>query len=377
MADWEKKDGRDQETVRRVEIRGMREAEGWGNRRLDWRTGRRSEVEDQRQSGTSRPARPPPPQTRHAARTRTPPPPAPRTAPPAYLGPACSPRRCRCWAGSRCRWGRKAWRGWGWHRQGRRGLGGRCQAREAKSGRGDGQGGTRGDRAGRGRAGSAGHRPPGNPLHFQPPCPRAPGPLSSSALTPKWMYPTPGSELHFFLCLHVNMLFPGGSVVKTPLAMQETQETPVRSLGWEGPLEKEIATYSNILLWESHGQRSMAGSSLWGCKVGHDWARTHTLITKRSPSNAWWVAGSAANNIPINLVLVVSINRQLSSLPIKLSWDKWQLHDIEVASLDFLGGPVVKNPPAIKGTWVPSLVREDSICHEPLSRCPTTTGPQP
>lgn len=35
MADWERKDGRDQETVRRVEIRGMREAEGWGNRRLD------------------------------------------------------------------------------------------------------------------------------------------------------------------------------------------------------------------------------------------------------------------------------------------------------------------------------------------------------
>ena len=35
MADWERKDGRDQETVRRVEIRGLREAEGWGNRRLD------------------------------------------------------------------------------------------------------------------------------------------------------------------------------------------------------------------------------------------------------------------------------------------------------------------------------------------------------
>ena len=76
--------------------------------------------------------------------------------------------------------------------------------------------------------------------------------LSSSALTPKWTYPTPRSELHFFLCLHVNMPFPGGSVVKTPPAMQETQETRVKSLGWEDPLEKEMATHSSILAWESH-----------------------------------------------------------------------------------------------------------------------------
>ena len=29
------------------------------------------------------------------------------------------------------------------------------------------------------------------------------------------------------------------------------QETQVRSLGWEDPLEKEMATDSNILVWES------------------------------------------------------------------------------------------------------------------------------
>ena len=28
------------------------------------------------------------------------------------------------------------------------------------------------------------------------------------------------------------------------------QETWVRSLGWEDPLEKEIATHSSILVWE-------------------------------------------------------------------------------------------------------------------------------
>ena len=41
--------------------------------------------------------------------------------------------------------------------------------------------------------------------------------------------------------------------------MQETQETWVRSLGQERLLEKEMATPSSILAWESHGQRSLVG----------------------------------------------------------------------------------------------------------------------
>ena len=32
--------------------------------------------------------------------------------------------------------------------------------------------------------------------------------------------------------------------------MQETQETAVQSLGWEDPLEKEMATYFSILTWK-------------------------------------------------------------------------------------------------------------------------------
>ena len=31
------------------------------------------------------------------------------------------------------------------------------------------------------------------------------------------------------------------------------QETPVRSLGWEDPLEKGKATHSSILTWRIHG----------------------------------------------------------------------------------------------------------------------------
>ena len=40
--------------------------------------------------------------------------------------------------------------------------------------------------------------------------------------------------------------FPGGSVVKNLPVMQETW---VRSLGWEDPLEESKATHSGILAW--------------------------------------------------------------------------------------------------------------------------------
>ena len=43
------------------------------------------------------------------------------------------------------------------------------------------------------------------------------------------------------------MGFPGGSAVKNPPVMQETQ---VYYLGWEDPLEKEMATHSSILAWK-------------------------------------------------------------------------------------------------------------------------------
>ena len=32
--------------------------------------------------------------------------------------------------------------------------------------------------------------------------------------------------------------------------LPEMQATQVRSLGWEDPLEKEMATHSSILVWE-------------------------------------------------------------------------------------------------------------------------------
>ena len=57
-------------------------------------------------------------------------------------------------------------------------------------------------------------------------------------------------------------LNPGGSAVRNSPTMQETQ---VPSLGWEDPLEKEIATHPSILPKKFHGERSLTDYSPWGC----------------------------------------------------------------------------------------------------------------
>ena len=52
-------------------------------------------------------------------------------------------------------------------------------------------------------------------------------------------------------------------MVKNPLAMQETQ---VRSLGWEDPLEKGMATHSSILAWETLWTEEPGGLQSRECK---------------------------------------------------------------------------------------------------------------
>ena len=67
------------------------------------------------------------------------------------------------------------------------------------------------------------------------------------------------------------------------LPIQETQEMRVRFLGWEDPLEEEMATHSSILAWEipwteEPGRLQSMGSQ----SVGHDGACKHALLDGRS-----------------------------------------------------------------------------------------------
>ena len=65
-------------------------------------------------------------------------------------------------------------------------------------------------------------------------------------------------------------------LVKSLSAMQETQ---VRFLGWEDPLEKEMATHSSMLAWKISWTESC---SPWGCKESGTTERlTLTLIFKK------------------------------------------------------------------------------------------------
>ena len=51
--------------------------------------------------------------------------------------------------------------------------------------------------------------------------------------------------------------------------MQEMEETQVRSLGREDPLEEEMTTYSNILAWEIPWTEEPGRLQPVGHRVGH------------------------------------------------------------------------------------------------------------
>ena len=67
-------------------------------------------------------------------------------------------------------------------------------------------------------------------------------------------------QCEMYLSLWVSLVFQS---LKNPPAMQGTR---VQSLGWEDPLEKEMATHSSILAWRiPQGQGSLVGCCLRGC----------------------------------------------------------------------------------------------------------------
>ena len=66
----------------------------------------------------------------------------------------------------------------------------------------------------------------------------------------------------------VKLDFPGGSEVKASASKQETR---VRSLGREDPLENEMATHSSILAWRIPWTEEPGGLQSLGLqRVGHD-----------------------------------------------------------------------------------------------------------
>ena len=63
-------------------------------------------------------------------------------------------------------------------------------------------------------------------------------------------------------------------------------DTWVWSLGWDDPLEKEMATHSSILAWRIPWTDESCGLQSMGSKrVGHDWVTKHSPIV--SVPSSW------------------------------------------------------------------------------------------
>ena len=83
--------------------------------------------------------------------------------------------------------------------------------------------------------------------------------------------------------------FPGGSDgKKNPPSMQEIQ---VRSLGWEDPLEKGVATHSSILAWripwtEDPGRATVHGVT--NSRTRYHFTPDRKSIIKKSTNNKCW-----------------------------------------------------------------------------------------
>ena len=60
-------------------------------------------------------------------------------------------------------------------------------------------------------------------------------------------------------------------LAQTVKRLPAMQETWVRSLGWEDPLEKEMAPHSSTLAWKIPWMEEPGGlKSMWSQRVGHD-----------------------------------------------------------------------------------------------------------
>ena len=84
-------------------------------------------------------------------------------------------------------------------------------------------------------------------------------------------------------------------MVQASTAMWETQ---VRSLGWEDPREKEMATYSSTLTWKIPWMEEPCRLQSMGLqRVGHDWAISLSLTTETWASQVALVVKNPSANV--------------------------------------------------------------------------------
>ena len=129
-----------------------------------------------------------------------------------------------------------------------------------------------------------------------------------------WVWPTTTSESSLV-----------AQRLKNPSAMQKHQETQVRFLGWDDPLEEEMVTNPRTLAWRITLTRSLAGYSIAKNQTQWKWLSTDTHTTTTS---------SLTDVIHAFLTWTITTQRWLivffsESSPLSLStlnygWDHWE-----------------------------------------------------
>ena len=81
-----------------------------------------------------------------------------------------------------------------------------------------------------------------------------------------WLLHPCCSTCQYFIPFYGWIMFHYSLVAQRIKHLPAIRETQVWSLGWEDPLEKEMATHSSVLAWRIRGWRSLVGCSPWGHK---------------------------------------------------------------------------------------------------------------
>ena len=100
------------------------------------------------------------------------------------------------------------------------------------------------------------------------------------------------------MCLYLQYCSEWASLVAQKVkCLPAIRETQVWSLGWEDPLEKEMANQSNTLTGKIPWTRSLVGYSPWSHKVRHDWVTSLSLLFRVTV-----FSGRFSNDLPKNLL---------------------------------------------------------------------------
>ena len=116
----------------------------------------------------------------------------------------------------------------------------------------------------------------------------------------------------WYCYINWSLNFTGGTVVKNLPAVQEIQETRLRSLGREDSREKEMTAHSSILAWEIPRTEEAGGlQSMVSLRVRHDWGTEHiTNFTKTSVFLAFSLGNNAQRSLRDTLSFTKNFGRR-------------------------------------------------------------------